>query len=105
MGNIKDLAGMIPGMGKAVKNMDIDDDAFKYIEAIIYSMTEQERENPNLINGSRKKRIASGCGRDVTEVNKLIKQFSETRKMMKLMSNKGNMAKMMSGLNMPGMGR
>jgi len=105
MGNIKDLAGMIPGMGKAVKNMDIDDDAFKYIEAIIFSMTDQERENPLLINGSRKKRIAKGCGRDVNEVNKLIKQFMETRKMMKLMSNKGNMAKMMSGMNMPGMGK
>ena len=105
MGNIKDLAGMIPGMGKAVKNMDIDDDAFKYVEAIIFSMTEQERENPLLINGSRKKRIAKGCGRDVNEVNKLIKQFMETRKMMKLMSNKGNMAKMMSGMNMPGMGK
>ncbi len=105
MGNIKDLAGMIPGMGKAVKNMDIDDDAFKYIEAIIFSMTDQERENPLLINGSRKKRIAKGCGRNVNEVNKLIKQFMETRKMMKLMSNKGNMAKMMSGMNMPGMGK
>ncbi|MBD80831.1 MAG: signal recognition particle protein [Crocinitomicaceae bacterium] len=105
MGNIKDLAGMIPGMGKAIKNMDIDDDAFKYIEAIIYSMTDQERENPMIINGSRKKRIAKGSGRDVQEVNKLIKQFMETRKMMKMMSNKGNMAKMMSGLKMPGAGR
>ena len=105
MGNIKDLAGMIPGMGKAVKNMDIDDDAFKYIEAIIYSMTPEERENPTTINGSRRKRIAQGAGRDVQEVNKLIKQFMETRKVMKLMSNKGNMAKMMSGLNLPGMGK
>ena len=96
MGNIKDLAGMIPGMGKAMKNVDIDDDAFKGIEAIIHSMTPDERESPHIINGSRKKRIAKGSGTDVQEVNRLIKQFGETRKMMKLMSNKGNMMKMMS---------
>jgi signal recognition particle subunit SRP54 len=96
MGSIKDLAGMIPGMGKAMKNVDIDDDAFKGIEAIIHSMTPDERESPHIINGSRKKRIAKGSGTDVQEVNRLIKQFGETRKMMKLMSNKGNMMKMMS---------
>lgn len=106
MGNLKDLAGMIPGMGKMMKNVDIDDDAFKGIEAIIYSMTPYERENPTLIDGSRRKRIASGSGTTVQEVNKLIKQFMETRKVMRLMSDKGNMAKMMSGLKggLPGMG-
>lgn len=106
MGNLKDLAGMIPGMGKAMKNLEIEDDAFKYIEAIIQSMTKYEKENPAVINGSRRKRIAQGSGTSVTEVNKLIKQFSETRKMMKLMSNKGNMMKMMGNLGggkLPGM--
>ena len=107
MGNLKDLAGMIPGMGKALKNVDIDDDAFKNIEAIINSMTPYEKDNPTMIDGSRRKRIAAGAGTNVQEVNKLIKQFMETRKMMKLMSDKSNMAKMMSGLKggMPGMGR
>jgi signal recognition particle subunit SRP54 len=105
MGNIKDLAGMIPGMGKAIKDVDLDDDAFKHVEAIIYSMTPEERENPTMINGSRRKRIAKGAGRDVQEVNKLIKQFMETRKVMKMMSNKNNMARMMANLKMPGMGR
>ncbi len=95
MGNMKDLMGMIPGMGKAIKNMDIDDDAFKGIEAIIHSMTPDERENHKIIDGSRRKRIARGSGNDVQEVNKLIKQFEETRKMMQLMSNKQNMANMM----------
>jgi signal recognition particle subunit SRP54 len=97
MGNVKDLMGMIPGMGKAIKNMDIDDDAFKGIEAIIYSMTNEERENPKVINGSRRRRIASGSGSDIQEVNRLIKQFEETRKMMRLMTTGGgkNMAKMM----------
>ena len=106
MGNLKDLAGMIPGMGKAMKNVEIEDDAFKHIEAIIQSMTKYEKENPAVINGSRRKRIAQGSGTSVTEVNKLIKQFSETRKMMKLMSNKGNMMKMMGNLGggkLPGM--
>ena len=106
MGNMKDLMGMIPGMGKAIKNMDIDDDAFKEIEAIIHSMTPQERNNHKIINGSRKKRIAKGSGTDVQEVNKLIKQFEQTRKMMQLMSNKKNMAnmmKMMGGRGIPGM--
>jgi len=97
MGNVKDLMGMIPGMGKAMKNMDIDDDAFKGIEAIIYSMTPGERENPKVINGSRRRRIASGSGSDIQEVNRLIKQFEETRKMMRMMTTGGgkNMAKMM----------
>ncbi|MGB6037515.1 MAG: signal recognition particle protein [Cryomorphaceae bacterium] len=106
MGNMKDLMGMIPGMGKAMKGMDIDDDAFKGIEAIIHSMTPQERNDHKIINGSRKKRIAKGSGSDVQEVNKLIKQFEQTRKMMQLMSNKKNMAnmmKMMGGRGIPGM--
>jgi len=86
MGNIKDLAGMIPGMGKAMKNLDMDDDAFKGIEAIINSMTPEERSNPSLLNGSRRKRIADGSGTTVPEVNRLVKQFDETRKMMKMMT-------------------
>jgi len=89
MGNIKDLAAMIPGVGKALKNVDIDDNAFNGIEAIIKSMTPDERQNPNLINGSRRKRIAAGSGNDISEVNKLLKQFEETRKMMKMMSGGG----------------
>lgn len=99
MGNIKDLMGMVPGMGKAVKNMDIDDDAFKGIEAIIYSMTPEERSNPKVINGSRRKRIAMGSGSDIQEVNRLIKQFSETSKMMKKLTTGGgkNMMRMMRG--------
>jgi signal recognition particle subunit SRP54 len=86
MGNIKDLAGMIPGMGKAMKNLDMDDDAFKGIEAIINSMTPDERINPMLLNGSRRKRIADGSGTTVPEVNRLVKQFDETKKMMKMMT-------------------
>ncbi len=99
MGNVKDLMGMIPGMSKAVKDVDIDDDAFKGIEAIIHSMTPEERSNPKIINGSRRKRIADGSGTTIQEVNRLIKQFSETSKMMKMMSSgKGkNMMRMMSG--------
>lgn len=84
MGNLKDLASMIPGVGKAMKDIDIDDNAFKSIEAIIYSMTPQERTNPAILNGSRRARIATGSGTSVQEVNKLIKQFDETRKMMKM---------------------
>ncbi len=99
MGNIKDLAAMIPGMGKAVKDMDLDDDAFKEIEAIIRSMTREERNNPSVLNGSRKKRIAMGSGTSVPEINRLIKQFTETRKMMKAMSGKKNLSRLM---NMPG---
>jgi len=87
MGNIKDLAGMIPGMGKAMKNMDVDDDAFKGLEAIINSMTPHERANPALLNGSRRKRIADGSGTTVQEVNRLVKQFDETRKMMRMMTS------------------
>jgi signal recognition particle subunit SRP54 len=97
MGNIKDLASMIPGMGKALKDIDMDDDAFKGIEAIIYSMTPEERQNPAVLNGSRRKRIATGSGTSIQEVNRLIKQFGDTRKMMKMMSGGGrkNMMKMM----------
>lgn len=99
MGNLKDLASMIPGVGKAMKNIDIDDDAFKGIEAIIHSMTPGERDNPAIINGSRRKRIANGSGTTIQEVNRLIKQFDETRKMMKIMSGGGgkNLARMMGG--------
>ena len=89
MGNVKDLMGMIPGMGKMVKDLDVDDDAFKSIEAIIHSMTPEERQNPAIINGSRRKRIAMGSGSDVTEVNRLMKQFDETRKMMKMVTTGG----------------
>ncbi|MDR3218184.1 MAG: signal recognition particle protein [Dysgonamonadaceae bacterium] len=86
MGNLKDLASMIPGVGKMMKDIDIDDDAFKSIEAIIYSMTPGERTNPGVLNGSRRARIAKGSGTNVMEVNKLLKQFEETRKMMKMMT-------------------
>jgi len=108
MGNMKDLLGMLPGMGKALKDVDIQDDAFRHIEAIIYSMTPKERTNPVLINGSRKNRIAAGSGTSVQEVNKLLKQFEDTRKMMKMMSNPKNMMGMMKQFNkmkggMPGM--
>ena len=98
MGNLKDLVGMIPGVGKALKDVDINDDAFKGIEAIIFSMTPQERENPELLNGSRRARIAKGSGTNIQEVNKLIKQFDDTRKMMKMMGNKDQMAKMMRSM-------
>jgi signal recognition particle subunit SRP54 len=83
MGNLKDLMGMIPGVGKSIKDLDISDDAFKGIEAIINSMTPTERKNPDLINGSRRKRIATGSGTDIQQVNQLLKQFEEMRKMMK----------------------
>jgi signal recognition particle subunit SRP54 len=98
MGNLKDLAGMIPGMGKVIKNMDFDDDAFKGIEAIIYSMTPAERENPTILNGSRRKRIANGSGTNIQEVNRLIKQFEDTRKVMRMMTKGGNMGQMMQNL-------
>lgn len=100
MGNIKDLVGMIPGIGKAMKDVDVDDDAFKSIEAIIMSMTPLEREDPAIINGSRRKRIADGSGTTIQDVNKLIKQFEETRKVMRMMTNPGKMASLMR--NMPG---
>jgi signal recognition particle subunit SRP54 len=105
MGNVKDLMGMIPGMGKAMKDVDIQDDAFKHIEAIILSMTPKERANPGLINGQRKNRLATGSGTSIQEVNKLMKQFEDTKKMMKLMSNPKNMMSMMKQMKggMPGM--
>lgn len=105
MGNLKDLAGMIPGVGKAIKDVDIDDNAFKGIEAIIKSMTPKERTNPEILNQSRRQRIAKGSGTDIQEVNRLIKQFDQTRKMMKMVTGNG-MAGMMSrmkGMNIPGM--
>ena len=92
MGNLKDLASMIPGMGKALKDVELDNDAFKGIEAIIHSMTPRERENPSLLNGSRKQRIASGSGTTIVEVNRLLKQFEQTSKMMK-MATTGKLAK------------
>lgn len=101
MGNMKDLMGMIPGVGKAMKDIDISNDSFKNIESIIHSMTHKERENPALINGGRRQRIAKGSGTNIQEVNKLMKQFDEMRKMMKMMSNKDQMKSMMR--SMPGM--
>ena len=101
MGNMKDLLGMIPGMGKAMKDVDIDDDAFKHIEAMINSMTLSERQNPDIINGSRRKRIATGAGRTVQDVNNLLKQFTDMRKMMKMMQSGGGrrgMMDMMKGM-------
>ena len=105
MGNLKDLAGMIPGVGKAIKDMDIDDNAFKNIEAIILSMTPSERTHPECLNTSRRMRLAKGSGTNIQEVNKLIKQCDQTRKMMKLVTDKSKMqqmAAMMKG-RMPGM--
>ncbi|MBD5353912.1 MAG: signal recognition particle protein [Bacteroides sp.] len=103
MGNLKELASMIPGVGKAIKDIDIDDNAFKGIEAIIQSMTAQEREHPEILNGSRRKRIAKGSGTDIQEVNRLIKQFDDARKMMKAVSGIKNPMAMMR--NMKGMRR
>ncbi len=100
MGNMKDLLGMLPGVGKALKNVDIPDNAFKHVEAIICSMTPQERRNPEIINGQRKVRIARGSGRTVDEVNRLMKQFEDMKKMMKMMQGGGGgaMARMMGGM-------
>lgn len=99
MGNIKELASMIPGVGKAIKDLDIDDNAFKSVEAIIRSMTEKERINPQIINGSRRQRIAKGSGTSLQEVNRLLTQFEQTRKMLKAASSfKGNPMKLMRGL-------
>jgi signal recognition particle subunit SRP54 len=98
MGNMKDLMGMIPGVGKAIKDVDIDDNAFVPIEAIIRSMTPYERENPDSINQNRRTRIAKGSGTNITEVNKLIKQFEDMRKVMKQFSNPTAAAKMMKGM-------
>jgi signal recognition particle subunit SRP54 len=100
MGNMKDLMGMIPGAGKALKGLDIDDDAFKHIEAIIHSMTPEERSNPSVINMSRKKRIAKGCGRELQEVNQLMKQFNQMSKMMKMMQGGGGKKMMQMMQNM-----
>ncbi|MBO4870922.1 MAG: signal recognition particle protein [Muribaculaceae bacterium] len=97
MGNLKDLASMIPGVGKAIKDIDIDDDAFKSIEAIIKSMTPYERTHPDVMNGSRRKRIAAGSGTDIQEVNRLLKQFEQTRKMMHMVSTSKNPFKMRFG--------
>ncbi len=103
MGNLKDLASMIPGVGKALKDVEIDDNAFKGIEAIILSMTPKERENPEILNKSRRERIAKGSGTKVQDVNRLIKQFDQTRKMMKLVTG-ANMGKLMKQMpKMPGM--
>jgi signal recognition particle subunit SRP54 len=102
MGNLKELASMIPGVGKAIKDIDIDDNAFKSIEAIIHSMTPKERSNPEIINGSRRTRIAKGSGTTIQEVNRLLKQFEQTRKMMKMVtgSKMGNMMMKMGGMKM-----
>ena len=101
MGNIKDLVGMIPGMGKALKGIDIDDDSFRPIEAIIRSMTILERENPDILNGSRRKRIAVGSGTSIQEVNNLLKQFGEMKKMMKTMNKMGG-KRSLANMNIPG---
>ena len=98
MGNMKDLVSMIPGVGKAVKDIDIDDNAFKNIEAIIQSMTPKERANPDIINQSRRQRIAKGSGTKIEEVNRLMKQFDQMRKMMRMMTGMGN-SKMMQMAN------
>ncbi|MFB6307400.1 MAG: signal recognition particle protein [Flavobacteriales bacterium] len=103
MGNVKDLMGMIPGMGKAMKNMDMDDDSFKQIEAIIQSMTPEEKSKPKIIDGARRKRIAEGSGTSIQEVNRLIKQFKDMSKMMKKMGSNKDMMNMMQ--NMQGMGK
>jgi signal recognition particle subunit SRP54 len=99
MGNMKDLLGMIPGVGKAIKDIDIDDNSFKPIEAIIRSMTNEERENPDIINGSRKNRIATGSGTSVPQVNQLLKQFGDMRKMMKTMNKMGGGKRALSAMN------
>lgn len=104
MGNVKDLVSMIPGVGKAMKDIDIKDDAFKSIEVIIQSMTPAEREKPDMINGSRRSRIARGSGQSIQEVNKLMKQFEETRKMMRMSQDKAGMARMLKNMpKMPGL--
>ena len=101
MGNVKDLMSMIPGMGKVIRDMDIDDNAFKSVEVIIQSMTPQERANPDIINGSRRRRIAKGSGRDIQDVNRLMKQFEDTRKMMKMV-NSGKAKNLVRAMNAPG---
>jgi signal recognition particle subunit SRP54 len=105
MGNLKDLASMIPGVGKAIKDIDIDDDAFKGIEAIIQSMTPKERTHPECLNQSRRMRIAKGSGTTVQDVNRLVKQFDQTRKMMQMVTNQSKMSMMMNAMKgkMPNM--
>ena len=102
MGNVKDLLGMVPGMGKALKGIDVDDNAFVGIESIIQSMTPSERAEPGIINGSRRSRIANGCGRSVEEVNRLLKQFEDMKKVMGMMAKE---APRIPGMRMPGRGR
>ena len=99
MGNMKDLLGMVPGMGKALKDVEVDDNTFKPLEAIIRSMTMEERENPEIMNSSRKERIARGSGTTVPQVNQLLKQFTELRKMMKTMNKMGGGNRALSALN------
>jgi signal recognition particle subunit SRP54 len=103
MGNLKDLASMIPGVGKAIRDVDIDDNAFKGVEAIIRSMTPTERTHPEILDSSRRRRIAGGSGTDIQQVNRLIKQFDQTRKMMKMVTgaNMAGMARKMKGMKMP----
>ena len=101
MGNVKDLMSMIPGMGKVVKDMDFDDNAFKSVEVIIQSMTPEERANPDIINGSRRRRIANGSGSNIQDVNRLLKQFEDTRKIMR-MENSGKAKRLMRAMNTPG---
>ncbi|MDR0737650.1 MAG: signal recognition particle protein, partial [Prevotellaceae bacterium] len=98
MGNIKDLAAMIPGVGKAIKDVDLDNASFKNIEAIIQSMTPAERANPAIFNGSRRKRVAMGSGTNIAEVNRLMKQFDDMRKMMKNLGGGKNMMRAMSAM-------
>ena len=99
MGNIKDLVGMIPGMGKAMKGLDVDDESFKPIEAIIKSMTKKERANPDVIDGSRRKRIANGSGTTIQQVNSLMKQFADMRKLMKTMNKMGGGKRALANIN------
>jgi signal recognition particle subunit SRP54 len=104
MGNVKDLMGMIPGVGKALKDVDVDEKQFTRIEAVIQSMTPKEKANPDILNASRRKRIAEGSGTSIQEVNKLIKQFEDTRKMMRMMGDRNKMMNLMRQMkNMPGM--
>jgi len=100
MGDIRDMAGMIPGASKAVGDAEIDNDSFKYIEALIYSMTPKERSNPKIIDNSRKKRISKGSGLEIQELNKLLKQFEQMSKMMKMMQSGGSnkLMQMMKGM-------
>ena len=105
MGNIKDLASMIPGVGKALKDVDMDNSSFKNVEAIIQSMTPFEKEHPEVINGSRRNRIASGSGTSIAEVNRLIKQFEQTKKVMKNVAGGGLRNRMAQMRNLRNMGR